>query len=132
MAIDSTIYLTYEDAVLIHIRLMQALNETRFGIDFRDLLDSALARPKNVSEYENADIVRQAASLCFGLVKNHPFRGGNKRTATTLMRRFLELNGYEKTWTVREQIRMVLAVEAGEWNVDDIDLWLRQFLTEND
>lgn len=126
MATDEIRYLSYEEAVLIHIRLMTGLGETRFGIDFREMLDSALARPKNAAVYENADIVRQAATLCFGLVKNHPWRGGNKRTATTLMRRFLELNGYRKNWTINEQIEMVLAVEADRWKVDEIESWLRR------
>ena len=125
MATEGTIYLKYEDAVLIHIRLMQILGETRYGVDFRELLDSALARPKNEAEYNNADVIRQAASLCFGLIKNHPWRGGNKRTATTLMLRFLELNGVGRKWTTSEQIELVLAVESDEWKVDEIDVWLR-------
>ncbi len=125
MATEQTAYLRYEDAVLIHIRLMQTLGETRYGVDFRELLDSALARPRNEAEYNKADVIRQAASLCFGLVKNHPWRGGNKRTATTLMFRFLELNGYARSWTVGDQIAMVLAVEADEWKVDEIDAWLK-------
>lgn len=72
MATDEIRYLSYEEAVLIHIRLMNRLGETRIGVDFRELLDSALSRPHNEAVYAKADIVRQAASLCFGLVKNHP------------------------------------------------------------
>jgi death-on-curing family protein len=59
------------------------------------------------------------------LIRNHLWLGGNKRTATTLLRRFLELNGYQKTWSVPEQIELVLAVEADEWKVDEIEKWLR-------
>lgn len=125
MAIDEVRYLSYEEAVLIHIRLMTTLGENRFGIDFRDLLDSALARGRNAAIYENADVIRQAASLCFGLIKNHPWRGGNKRTATTLMRRFLEINGYRKNWTIAEQIELALSVESDQWKVDEIESWLR-------
>jgi death-on-curing protein len=104
LATEEIIYLTYEEAVLIHISLMQKFGEVRYGVDQRDLIESALARPKHAAVYENADVIRQAATLCFGLVKNHPWLGGNKRTATTLMRRFLELNGYQKSWTIEEQI----------------------------
>lgn len=96
MATDETVYINYEEAVLIHIILMRALGETRYGVDFRELVESALARPRNAAVYSNADIIAQAATLLFGLIKNHPWRGGNKRTATTLLRRFLELNGYQK------------------------------------
>jgi prophage maintenance system killer protein len=41
------------------------------------------------------------------------------------MLRFLELNGYTRSWTVGDQIGMVLAVESDEWNVDEIEHWLR-------
>lgn len=120
-----TVYIRYEEAVLIHFALMRTLGEVRYGVDHRDLVESALARPQNSAVYANADIIRQSATLLFGLIKNHPWLGGNKRTATTLLRRFLELNGYQKTWSVAEQIELVLAVEADEWKVDEIEKWLR-------
>ena len=47
MAIEETKYLDYAEAVLIHIRLMQVLGENRYGVDSRDLIDSALARPRH-------------------------------------------------------------------------------------
>ena len=50
---------------------MKIWGETRFGVENRDLVESALARPGHAAIYENADLVRQAATLCFGLIKNH-------------------------------------------------------------
>jgi death on curing protein len=120
-----TVYIQYEEAVLIHFALMRKLGEIRYGIDHKSLIESALARPQHAEIYENADIIRQSATLLFGLIKNHPWLGGNKRTATTLLRRFLELNGYQKTWTITEQIKLVLAVESDKWKVDEIENWLR-------
>lgn len=125
MATEEAVYIRYEEAVLIHFSLMRTLGETRCGVDFRDLVESALARPRNAAVYTNADIIGQAATLLFGLIKNHPWTGGNKRTATTLMRRFLELNGYQKNWTIAEQIELVLAVESDKWKVAEIENWLR-------
>ena len=125
MATEETVYISYEEAVLIHFSLMRALGESRFGVDFRDLVESALARPRNAAVYADADVTGQAATLLFGLIKNHTWRGGNKRTATTLMRRFLELNGYQKNWTIAEQIELVLAIESNKWKVAEIENWLR-------
>ena len=125
MATNDTVYLNFDDAVWLHFDLMEDWRESRYGLDFRELLDSALSRPKNVAVYENADIVRQAASLCFRLVKNHPWRGGNKRTATHLMETFLRLNGYFIEYEISEMLEMVLAVESGAWKVDEIENWLR-------
>lgn len=125
MATDQTEYVEYEEAVAIHVGLMRRLDEERAGVFSRHLVESALARPRHTAVYENADVVKQAAALLFGLVKNHPWIGGDKRTATTIFRRFLEINEIRSNWTIREQIELVLAVEADEWKVDEIDAWLR-------
>ncbi len=125
MATDEIIYVSFDEAVRIHFGLMRRLGETRYGIDSRDLIESALARPRHSSVYEDADITRQGATLLFGLVKNHPWTGGNKRTATTILRRFLEINGYQRNWNVADQIELVLKIESGEWRVNEIEKWLR-------
>jgi hypothetical protein len=79
-----TYYLSYAEAVTLHVLLMRRRGETRFGVFEPALIKSALARPRHAAIYENADLFRQAATLCFGLIKNHPWAGGNKRTATFL------------------------------------------------
>ncbi len=119
-------YLHFSDAVFIHLRLMQRLGEIRFGVDNRDLIESALARPQQAAIYENADIVRQAATLYFGLIKNHPWLGGNKRTATALVDEFLYRNGYEIETSISEIIKLVLDIEADYLKVDEIEDWLRK------
>ena len=85
MATEPARYVTYAEAVLIHVVVMRYFGESHFGVDDRALIESALARPKHAAVYENADLIRQAATLCYGLIKNHPWVGGNKRTATAIM-----------------------------------------------
>ena len=55
--------------------------------------------------------------------------GGNKRTATTITRVFLRLNGGKLAALTAEEISMVLAVESDRWHVDEIEEWLRQYVT---
>jgi len=119
-------YLTYPEAVTLHLMLMRRLGETHFGVFERSLVESALARPRHAATLERADIIRQAATLRFGLIKNHPWLGGNKRTATILVDRFLHLNGLDLRTTVHETVEMVLAVEADRWDIDAITAWYRQ------
>ena len=119
------VYLDYIDAIDLHFALMKIWGETRFGVENRDLIESALARPKHAAIYENADIIRQAATLVFGLIKNHPWTGGNKRTASFLMDEFLFRNGLELTATSKDLYEMSLAVESDKWKVDKIENWLR-------
>jgi death-on-curing family protein len=97
-------YIDFPDAVRLHFKLMELWGEVR---------------------YEEADLIRQAASLCFGLIKNHPWIGGNKRTASFLMEEFLFRNGFELNATSQDLIEMSLAVESDAWKVDEIENWLR-------
>lgn len=130
MATENIIYLEFDDALWLHLDLMKNWRENRCGIDHRNLIESALARPKQAAIYENADVIRQAATLCFGLIKNHPWRGGNKRTATHLTEVFLELNDYFLEYEINEIIELVLAVESDVWKVDEIENWLRNKVRE--
>ena len=104
---------------------MRDIGETRYGIDHRDLVEFALARPRQAATYENADLVRQAATLYFGFIKNHPWLDGNKRTATVSVDAFLMLNGYEIKATVNETIEFVLEIEDDRCKVDETGIWLR-------
>src|SRR5215510_8751239 len=104
---------------------MRLSRETHYGVFDRSLVESALARPKQAAAYEGADLIRQAATLCYGLIKNHPWVGGNKRTATILVDRFLHTNSMDLQSAAGETIEMVLAVESGTWGVDEIDQWYR-------
>lgn len=125
MATESNKYLTYPEAVLHHIELMRALGETRFGIFDRALLESALARPQHSANFSAADLATQAATLCFGLIKNHPWVGGNKRTATHLTDHFLRINGYEIIATTAETIWVVTGIEAGTLELAGLTKWMK-------
>ncbi|MBA2285938.1 MAG: type II toxin-antitoxin system death-on-curing family toxin [Ktedonobacteraceae bacterium] len=65
-----------------------------YGGALRDdnLLESALAAPKNAGYYEGADLVTQAATLIERLALNHPFIDGNKRTSMIAGSSFLFIN----------------------------------------
>ncbi|MCA1626561.1 MAG: type II toxin-antitoxin system death-on-curing family toxin [Acidobacteria bacterium] len=126
MAIEKFNYISYAEPAFIHIELMRLSGETRIGVYHRSLVESALARPRQAAAYEGADLIRQAATLCFGMIKNHPWVGGNKRAATAITSRFLLINGMRIIATTGDRIEMVLAVEADRWGVDEIDNWLRQ------
>jgi death-on-curing protein len=126
---EETNYIPYAEAVYLHIILMRLAGETRYGVFVPDLIESALARPQNAAIYESADVIRQAATLCFGLIKNHPWVGGNKRTATSLTDEFLLRNGYILHASRAEHIELSLAVESDRFGVDEIETWLRPRVT---
>ena len=126
MATEQIVYLSYPEAVALHIELMRYLGEIRYGVFDRALVESALARPQQAAAYEQADLIAQAATLLYGLIKNHPWVGGNKRTATFLTDSFLNRNGLFISAPELEFVELVLAIEADRWQMAEIDAWLRQ------
>lgn len=130
MATESTNYLTFLDVLLVHFATMDRCGEIRYGVFERSLIESALVRPRHAAVYENADIFRQAATLCFGLIKNHPWIGGNKRTATAIAESFLAINGWRLSYSDQEIIELSLAIESDRFGVDEIEAWYRQRATK--
>lgn len=96
------------------------------GIRDSGLLESALARPKNLSAYGKPDFADLAASYGFGIARNHPFVDGNKRTAFVSVELFLRLNGYHLSADDSACVLTMLAVAAGEMDEASFDDWLRR------
>ena len=59
------------------------------------LLDSALNRPIQLFHYKDPSFFEMAAAYASGIVKNHPFLDGNKRSGFVAAALFLESNGYQ-------------------------------------
>ena len=101
------------------------------GLRDEQLLESALARPKQILAYnENADIVVLAAAYAYGLARNHPFNDGNKRVAFMAMAVFAELNGLEFDAPEAEAVDVMLSLAAGGLEEEQLVEWLRARLTE--
>src|SRR3954464_7317473 len=100
--------------------------ETYYGLHRPELLESALARPLHAAVYENADGLRQAAYLFQGLLMNHGFVQGNKRTAYAMLEWFLHANSLGSiTATDEGAVEFCLRAENEKWSIDTIESWLR-------
>ncbi|HEY8586269.1 MAG TPA: type II toxin-antitoxin system death-on-curing family toxin [Rhodanobacter sp.] len=117
-------------AIAIHER---QLSEHGGGLGVRDenLLDSALARPQQNHAYGNPppDLADLAASLAFGLARNHPFIDGNKRTAHVCYRVFLALNGADLVATDEEKYVTMIALAEGSLPEAEFASWLREHIS---
>jgi death-on-curing protein len=98
------------------------------GLRDEGLLDSALARPLNLSLYEEPDTAGLAAAYGFGLAKNHPFVDGNKRAAFLAVGLFLAINGYRLRATQADATLTVLSVAAGDIEEAAFADWIRQHM----
>lgn len=113
-------------ALAIHDR---QLAEHGGGSGVRDeaLLDSALARPQQLHAYgePSPDLADLAASLAFGIARNHPFVDGNKRTAHVCYRAFIALNDGEFAATDEEKYIAMLGLAEGSVGEAEFADWLR-------
>ena len=102
------------DALTLHERLL-ALHGGAEGLRDPTLLESALARPQRRFTYvESPDLFEMAAVYTSGVVRNHPFVDGNKRTGFVVGILFLELNGYRFAASEQEAARAVLDLAGGD------------------
>ncbi len=107
------LWLEERDALVLHDRLL-ALHGGAAGVRDDTLLQSALARPQQIHAYANApDRLDLAAAYTAGIVRNHPFIDGNKRTGFVIGILFLELNGYRFTASEADAAQAVLELAAG-------------------
>ena len=96
------------------------------GVRDERLLDSAMARPRNVAAYGGPDVAALAAAYAFGIARNHPFVDGNKRTAAVVSETFLILNGYRLATTDAELVVAFVALAAGKLSEEEMADWFRQ------
>lgn len=121
------VWIDERDARAIHDHAL-TLHGGASGLRDDGLLLSALARPKQIAAYaETADLITLAAAYTAGIVQNHPFTDGNKRTGFILGILFLELNGGRFAASEEDAAAAVLALAAGEWD----DAAYTAFLREN-
>lgn len=100
------------------------------GLRDEGLLEAALARPRHRWSYvRRPDVAALAAAYGFGLVRDHPFRDGNKRTAFVTMVVFLELNGRRFEAPEPEVVVIMLGLAAGETTESQLAAWIRRSTT---
>lgn len=101
------------------------------GIRDENVLESALARPQHKWHYtEKMDLATLAAAYGFGLVKNHPYRDGNKRIGFLAMATFLGINGHHLEATDAEVVTEMLALAAGRVSKQELADWIRQHIAK--
>ena len=97
------------------------------GIRDENALESALARPPQKWHYaDKPDLATLAAAYGFGLVRNHPYRDGNKRIGFLAIVTFLGLNGRNLRATDAEVVTEILARADGRISEDELAEWIRR------
>ena len=119
------IWLSKELVLAIHAEQL-AMFGGGVGLHDEGLLESALARPMNLLRYNaDATLFDLAAEYCDGIVRNHPFVDGNKRTGDLTIQAFLYQNGWRFDPNQVDEVQMILALAAGDRDEADLARWIK-------
>ena len=94
------------------------------GIHDAGLLESALARPKNLAAYGDPGLADLATGYLFAITENHPFVDGNKRAAWMIMRFFIKSNGGTLAFNVSDAIELGKGVADGTIDQNGARNWI--------
>jgi death-on-curing protein len=105
--------------------MMLAQHSGLVGVRDEGLLESALEKPKNLFAYGSPTLTEMAASYAAGIILNHPFLDGNKRTGFMVAATFLELNGLGFAASEESVVEKTLALASGKLKEKDYAVWLK-------
>lgn len=122
---NEPVWIEERDALALHDRLI-GLDGGAAGVRDSGLLKSALARPQQLHAYgDKPSIIDMAAAYTAGIVRNHPFVDGNKRTGFVVGVLFLEMNGYRFIATEEGAAQAVRRLAAGTLDETAFATWMR-------
>jgi death-on-curing protein len=118
-------WISKEVLLAVHSELLNRFGGLS-GTRDEGLLDSALNRPKHLFSYGRPTLFEMAAAYSHGIVKNHPFLDGNKRTGFMSAYIFLGVNGWSLQAPEEEAVLETLALAAGETSEEAYAAWLER------
>lgn len=123
---DEPEWLTAAQVQMLHAESLRLFGGSA-GIRDADLLESALARPRQLFAYgDNPTIFARAAEYAFGLARNHAFADGNKRVALLAVRAFLFINGIRFEPEQVETVAVFESLAAGTLDQASLAAWLEE------
>ena len=121
--------ITKDEAIVVHAAVIAKFGGVD-GVRDEGLLESALAQP--LQSFGGAELYptdeAKACRYAYGIIKNHPFVDGNKRTATALMGASLRISGLAFRPRHDELLRAMLGVAEGSWDFDALVEWVHSVI----
>lgn len=122
------VWLSDDLPIFLHERLVADFGGLS-GVRDRGLLESAMARPRQLHAYGSPGLVELAAAYAAGVVQSHPFVDGNKRVGFMLAYIFLVRNGCRFTASEAAATRAVLDLASGALSEQAFARWLADNVT---
>ncbi len=121
------VHLELDDLLAIACEVLELEVDALVHVTDLGLADSAISRPH--ASYGGKEfyptIPAKAATLLFGLARNHAFIDGNKRIAVLAALRFLNQNGHDLNLDPPEKAyETIVGVASGAVPLDDLTAWI--------
>ena len=125
------IYLNQNQVLKLHDKIIKEFGGIN-GIRNEAFLESALANPLQTFTGQDLypTILDKAIQLCYGIIKNHPFLDGNKRTGLHSLLILLNINGLKIEIAHDELIDIIFNVANGSFNQQKFLLLLKENIKE--
>jgi len=117
-----------KNVVIAFHEIMLAEHGGLKGMRNEGLLDSALGMPINQYFYGSTNLAELAAAYAYGIIKNHPFLDGNKRTSFVSMKTFLLRNNLSLSLPKEEAITTFLELAASNITEKTLAKWINKHL----
>ena len=121
--------LDIDDVILLH-KMMCKTTGGASGIRDMATLESAIYHSYATFEGKDlyATIEEKAGRQAYGIIRNHPFIDGNKRTGLFVMLTFLELNGIKLKFSQSELVRLGIRIASGKLEPSGLIDWITKHI----
>ena len=123
------VYLELDDVLAIACEVLELEVDALLRVTDLGLADSAVARPRAGFQGEEfyPSIEAKAASLLYGIARNHAFIDGNKRVAVLATLQFLNANGFDLDLSPAEEaFKAAVGVASGSLALEDLTDWIQE------
>lgn len=119
---DKIRFLEIDEVILINKDQIRSFGGGIHAIRDRGLLESAVYNVQSSfgGQYLYKDIFHMAAAYAHGIIKNHPFVDGNKRTGIVSSLVFLQYNEIEPMFEQEELYKLGVAIATSKLSIDKI------------
>lgn len=122
---DEIKYLTKEEIIKIHNEIIENFGGTK-GLINEGLLEVVLEQVK-ISK----DVIQKSIILLFGIIQNHPFVDGNKRTALENFYTFLNYNSLHfKIEDINKAEDIILKIARNEISRNSVRKWIEDIISD--
>jgi len=122
---DEPEWLPKKLVLALHAETLHRFGGTE-GLRDEGRLESALDRPRNQHAYGDPAVFDLAAAYCHGIIRNHPFVDGNKRTGLLAARAFLFRNGYQLDPDEADMVQVAERVASGKVEENELTDWIEE------